>query len=220
MRYIVGVDEAGCGALAGPLIVCAVAFHVDAERVTTTWRGVRGDKVLTVGDSKGIKDPAHRLALGEAVKAASPALAAIERTSADIDARLLGVVLPEAILLAASRCLERLKSMDPSLAPSDVIVLIDGDLEKPDLPCHVRCIPDGDKIEWQIGAASIIAKATHDRRIEELSREYPNWNFDKSRCYPTKEHRAFLKERGPILVHRKSYRPVRDLLPRAIGIEE
>lgn len=220
MKYIVGVDEAGCGALAGPLVVCAVAFPAEAPRVTTTWKGVRGDKTLTAGDSKGIKDPLHRAALEEAVKAVSPAFAVIERSSADIDARLLSVVFPEAIMLAASRCLERLKSIDPSLLPSDVLVLIDGDIEKPELPCHVRCIPDGDKIEWQIGAASIIAKATHDRRIEELHKEYPNWNFDKSRCYPTKEHKAFLVERGPIGIHRKSYRPVRELLPRAIGIEE
>lgn len=220
MKYIVGVDESGCGALAGPIVVCAVAFPVDAQRVTTTWKGVRGDKTLTAGDSKGIKDPAHRAALEEAVKLASPAYAVIERSSAEIDARLLHVVFPEAIMLAASRCLERLKSIDTTLLASDVLVLVDGDVEKPDLPCHVRCIPDGDKIEWQIGAASILAKATHDRRIDELHKEYPNWGFDRSRCYPTKEHKAFLVERGPIPVHRKSYRPVRELLPRAIGIEE
>lgn len=219
-KWIVGVDEAGCGALVGPLVVCAAAFPVDAVRVSTTWKGVRGDKTLVAGDSKGVKDPAHRAALEAAIKTACPAIAVIERTSADIDARLLGSVFAEAILLAASRCLERLKTIDPTLQADDVEVLIDGDVERPRLPCKVICIPDGDKVDWRIGAASIVAKATHDRRIEELHKEYPRWGFDRSRGYPTKEHKALLAERGPISAHRKSFRPVRDVMPRAVGIEE
>jgi ribonuclease HII len=219
-KWIVGIDEAGCGALAGPLVVCAAAFLSTTERVSAVWRGVRGDKTLFAGDSKSIKDPAHRAALEAAIKAASPAIAVIERTSAEIDARLLGYVFPEAIQLAAARCLERLKSIDPTLSASDVEVLVDGDVERPNLPCPIFCIPDGDKSDWRIGAASIVAKATHDRRIEELHREYPRWGFDRSRGYPTKEHKALLVERGPIPAHRKSFRPVREAMPRAVGIEE
>jgi ribonuclease HII len=220
VKWIVGIDEAGCGALAGPLVVCAAAFPANAPRVTAIWKGVRGDKELVAGDSKSIKDPAHRSVLEAAIKAASPAVAVIERTSADIDARLLGYVFPEAIQLAASRCLERLKTIDPSLSAADIEVLVDGDVERPNLPCPVFCIPDGDKSDWRIGAASVVAKATHDRRIEELHKEYPRWGFDRSRGYPTKEHKALLVERGPIPAHRKSFRPVRDVMPRAIGIED
>ena len=220
MKYIVGVDDCGGGALCGPFIVCAAAFHVDTLRVSITWKGIHGDKTLTAGDSKGIKDPGHRAVLEEAIKCASPAIAVIERSSADIDARLFGTVFPEAIALAALRCLEHLKMTDPSLQPDDVLVLIDGDVQRPELPCPVRCIPGGDKTDWHIGAASIVAKATHDRRIDALHAEYPNWGFDRSRGYPTKEHKAFLAERGPILIHRKTYRPVRDVMPKPIGIEE
>ena len=219
-KYVVGVDEAGCGALVGPLVVCATAFRDDATRVQTIWHGVRGDKLLVAGDSKAVKDPAHRAALESAIREASLAVTVIERSSADIDARLLGSVFPEAILLAASRCLERLKVVDPSLTPADVLVLIDGDVTRPNLPCRVECVPDGDKIDWRIGAASIVAKATHDRRIDELHAEYPRWGFDKSRGYPTKEHKALLAARGPTAAHRKSYRPVREAMPRAMGIEE
>jgi len=219
-RYVVGVDESGCGALAGPLVVVAVAFPVDAERVSSMWKGVYADKTLVAGDSKGIKNPAHRAALSIAVQATCSAVVIIEKSSAEIDARLLGTVFPEAIKLAASRCLERLKTQDPSLEPEDFLVLIDGDLQRPDLPCQVRCIPDGDKLDWHNGAASIVAKATHDKRIEELHKEYPNWGFDKSRGYPTKEHKALLAKRGPIMAHRKSYKPVMAAMPRAQGIED
>ncbi len=219
-KWIVGVDEAGCGALAGPLVVCAAAFPADMPRITTVWKGVRGDKILLAGDSKSIKDPAHREALDNAIRASNAVIAVIERSSADIDARLLGTVFPEAIQLAAARCLERLKTIDPSLTATDIEVLVDGDVQKPHLPCPVFCIPDGDKCDWRIGAASIVAKATHDKRIEELHKEYPRWGFDRSRGYPTKEHKALLAERGPIPAHRKSFRPVREVMPRAVGIEE
>jgi len=220
LRYVVGVDESGCGALAGPLVVVAVAFAVDAERVTSMWKGVYADKTLVAGDSKGIKNPAHRAALSIAVQATCAAVVVIEKTSAEIDARLLGTVFPEAIKLAAARCIERLKALDPTLEREDFLVLIDGDLQKPDLPCPVKCIPHGDVLDWHIGAASIVAKATHDKRIEELHREYPNWGFDKSRGYPTREHKAFLNARGPTVAHRKSYRPVAAAMPRAQGIED
>jgi ribonuclease HII len=219
-RYVIGVDEAGCGALCGPLIVVAVAFPADAERVSSMWKGVYADKTLMAGDSKGIKNPAHREALSIAVHATCSALVVIERTSAEIDQRLLGTVFPEAIKLAASRCLERLKTMDPSLEPEDCLVLVDGDVERPALPCPVRCIPDGDKLDWRIGAASIVAKATHDKRIDELHKEFPRWGFDRSRGYPTREHKALLVKRGPTTAHRKTYRPVREAVPKAQGIED
>jgi ribonuclease HII len=219
-KYVIGVDESGCGALAGPLIVVAVAFPIDATRVTAMWTGVYADKTLMAGDSKGIKNPAHREALSIAVQATCSVVVVIEKSAAEIDKRLFGTVFPEAIKLAASRCLERLKTLDPTLEPENFLVKIDGDLERPALPCQVQCIANGDKTDWRIGAASIVAKATHDKRIDELHKEYPNWGFDKSRGYPTREHKALLIKRGPTLAHRKSFRPVQAAMPRAQGMEE
>lgn len=220
IRYVVGIDESGCGALAGPLIVCAVAFPAEMDRVTTMWKGVHADKQLTVGDSKGIKNPAHRAALAIAIRATCSSISIIERTAAEIDKRLFGVVFPEAIALAAARCIEKLKSADPALAPADIQVLIDGELQRPDLPCPVRCIADGDKIDWRIGAASVVAKATHDERIEQIHASNPRWEFDQHRGYPTRKHKELLARRGPLDVHRKSFRPVQAAMPRARGVEE
>lgn len=219
-KYVIGVDEAGCGALAGPLIVCAVAFPADADRVTAMWKGIHSDKTLMAGDSKGIKNPAHRAALAIAIKATCSSIAVIERTSAEIDKRLLGSVFPEAIALAAARCIEKLRSAEPGLSPSDISVLIDGDLQRPDLPCPVTCIPDGDKTDWRIGAASIVAKSTHDERIDQIHATYPRWEFDQHRGYPTKKHKQLLSKNGPLDVHRKSFKPVLAVMPRARGVEE
>lgn len=219
-RYVIGVDEAGAGAIAGSLVVVAVAFAEDADRVITMWKGVHEDKALQAGDSKGVKNPAHRAALAVAIKATCASIAIIERTAAEIDKRLYGTVFPEAIALAAARCIERLKAADPRIVPEDVLVLIDGELERPNIACPVRLIPDGDKLDWRIGAASIIAKATHDERVEELHRAFPQWGFDQHRGYPTKKHKELLRKRGPIEPHRKSFKPVLAVMPRARGIEE
>lgn len=219
-KYVVGVDEAGCGALAGPFIVVATAFAVDAERVSVTWKGVRSDKTLVAGDSKGIKDAAQRAVLAEAIRKAAVAVAMIERQPSEIDARLFGVVFPEAIRLAASRCVEALTVLEPTLAPSDILVLVDGDVERPNIPCPVQCIADGDKLDWRIGAASVLAKTRHDFWVNELHETYPKWGFDSHRGYPTKAHKELLTKKGPTEAHRKTFRPVRDVMPRAKGIEE
>lgn len=219
-KYVVGVDESGCGALAGPLVVVAAAFPVDAECVTVIWKGARVDKTLKAGDSKGIKDAAQRALLADAIRRASTSIAVIERSAAEIDARLFGVVFPEAIRLAASRCVESLTIADPALTPADFLVLVDGDVARPDMPCPVRCIPDGDKFDWRIGAASIVAKVRHDACIDKLHDAYPRWGFDSHRGYPTKAHKELLAKKGPTDAHRKSFRPVMASMPRAKGIED
>lgn len=219
LKYVIGIDESGCGALVGPLVVCAVAFAVDQPQVTVPWRGVRGEQLLRAGDSKVFKDADKRAALEAAVRAEARACAVIERTSAEIDARLFGVVFPEAIHLAALRCLESLKVVDPALVAAHVVVRIDGDLARPALPCAVECLPGGDKLDWRIGAASLVARALCDRRLDALHAEYPRWGFDRSRGYPTREHKQLLAERGPTQAHRRSFRPVRELLPQPRGIE-
>ena len=220
MKYTIGIDESGCGALIGPLVVCAVAFAEGTSRVSVVWKGVHRDKTLQAGDSKGIKNPAHRDALAIAVRTSCASIMTVERTAAEIDQRLLGTVFPETIKLAAVRCLEQLKTFDPSVTAEDISILIDGDVPKPDLPCSVRCIPDGDKTDWRIGAASIVARVVCDQRIDAIHAEYPRWNFDKSRGYPTAEHKTFLTQRGPLPVHRKTFAPVRNAMPRAVGIED
>jgi ribonuclease HII len=219
-RYIVGVDESGCGTLAGPLVVCAVAFPVTMQRVEVEWRGVRSNKMLVAGDSKTVKDQAQRSALARMITDTATSMAVIERTASEIDARLFGTVFPEAVRLAASRCVEQLTVRDPSLQPPNILVIIDGDLERPTMPCPVECIAGADGVDWRVGAASIVARARHDVRMDELHEAYPTWGFDAHRGYPTKGHKELLNKRGPSPVHRRSFRPVMAASPRAKGVEE
>lgn len=219
-RYVVGVDESGCGTLAGPLVVAAVAFPIDMQRIEVEWKGVRGTRMLVAGDSKTIKDQTQRATLASVITSTATSLSVIERTASEIDARLFGTVFPEAIRLAASRAVEQLTVRDPSIRPNDVLVLIDGDLDRPQMPCPVECIAGADGVDWRVGAASIIARARHDVRMDELHQSYPTWGFDAHRGYPTKSHKELLTKRGPSPVHRRSFRPVAATMPRARGIEE
>lgn len=220
VRFVVGVDESGCGTLAGPLVIAAVAFPIDMRRIEVTWKGVRGDRMLVAGDSKTIKDQTQRAALAAVIASTATSMSVIERTAGEIDARLFGTVFPEAVRLAASRSVEQLTVRDPSIRPCDVLVLIDGDLERPSMPCPVECIAGADAVDWRVGAASIIARARHDVRMDELHASYPTWGFDTHRGYPTKGHKELLAKRGPSPVHRRSFRPVAAASPRAKGIEE
>jgi ribonuclease HII len=222
-KYVIGVDEVGCGAIAGPLVVAAVAFRADAPRVTAEWRGVRGVKTLAADDSKKIKAPEQRAVLDAAIRAAATAHAVIERTPSEIDARLLREVFPEALRLAIQRCAERLAMSlgVRGLQKDDLLVLVDGDLERPNVPCPVRMVPGGDALDWRIGAASVVAKACHDRHMARLALEHPSWSFDKHRGYPTAKHLDQLHRDGVLdQVHRKTFTPVRAARGPIPGMEE
>lgn len=215
---IIGVDEAGMGALAGPLVVAATAFLHDAPVVTATYQGVRKDVELRAGDSKGIKKPEHITLLSGAIRRDALACSVLRRSVEEIDANLISRVLPETIRLAVARIMEPLAHRFPS--PRDYLVLLDGELEVPGgIPCEVRPIAQGDKKHWQIGAASILAKESYDGAMLELAARYPAYGFESNKGYPTPDHKKRLKELGPSKAHRKSFRPVQVVRPPMKGLE-
>jgi ribonuclease HII len=220
IQFVIGVDEVGYGALAGPLVVAAAAFRADALRVTAEVPHKKGTLLLAATDSKKIKRQEHRAALEAAIKSAACACAVIERSPREIDEKLIGKTLVEATELAISRCLEKLLMANKDMSARSVIVLVDGEGEEPRVPCPVRMIAGGDASDWRIGASSILAKAAHDEKISLLHARYPEWCFDKSRGYPTPSHRERLREEGPVAgVHRMSYAPVREARGAIAGLE-
>jgi ribonuclease HII len=220
IKYVIGVDEVGYGALAGPLVVAAVAFTATARKVTAEFQDGKKTKILEATDSKKIKRQDHRAVLEAAIKDAAASYAVIERTPKEIDEALVNKALVGATELAISRCLEKLLMANRDLSPRSVIVLVDGEGEEPKVPCPVRMIAGGDASDWRIGASSILAKAAHDEHVLRLHTRHPDWGFDKSRGYPTPGHRERLRTEGPIAgVHRMSYAPVRAARGDLPGLE-
>jgi ribonuclease HII len=102
-----------------------------------------------------------------------------------------------------------------SLSPAPLLALIDGN-RAPALQCEVRTIVQGDRLEPAISAASILAKVTRDRLMEDFHRRFPCYGFDRHKGYPTAEHLRLLLENGPCAIHRKSFAPVRHALQREL----
>ena len=186
---VAGVDEAGRGPWAGPVVAAAVVFDEG---------GPPAPLRAGIDDSKRCS-PARRTALYPAIVAC--ASAAVGTASvAEID----GTNILRASLLAMRRAVARLDRA-PTLA------LVDGN-RAPHLPCPVRTVVGGDRRSLSIAAASIIAKVTRDRLMTRLSGRYPAYGWDRNAGYGTPAHRLALARHGPTPHHRRSFRPVRRLL--------
>jgi ribonuclease HII len=184
---ICGIDEAGRGPLAGPVVAAAVILPVR-----------RRPKAL--GDSKQI-DEALREALFAEIMAHGIVGVGVA-TVAEIDA----LNIRQATLLAMRRAAAAL-STPPSAA------LVDGN-DPPELNCPVEAIIDGDAHVPLIGAASIIAKVTRDRMMVEACARYPGYGFARHKGYGVPEHKAALEALGPCAIHRLTFKPVADVASR------
>jgi ribonuclease HII len=180
---IAGVDEAGRGPLAGPVVVAAVIL--DPAR-----------PIAGLADSKTL-GAARREALDSQIRARARAFSVVEIGVADIDR--LNIL--QATLWGMARALA-------VLTPAPALALIDGNRLPRDLCCSARAIVDGDATEPVIGAASILAKVARDRILCELDAIHPGYGFARHKGYPTPEHFAALERLGPCAAHRRSFAPV------------
>ena len=179
-RYIAGVDEAGRGPIAGPIVAVAVILNGkvngidDSKRLTKRKREVLFDILMNGQHDVGISIVSPK----------------------EIDS--LGI--QEANYKAMLEAILKLKSR-PDL------VLVDG-YHLRGAPCEVWRIIKGDRRSATIGAASIIAKVTRDRIMEEMDKIYPGYGFAKHNGYATKEHLMALERLGPSPIHRLSFAPL------------
>jgi len=183
---IAGVDEAGRGPLAGPVVAAVVIL--DPQRPIA---GLRDSKKLS---------PAKREQLAEQIQERALAYAVGRAAVEEIDR--LNIL--RASLLAMERALQSLH-----IQPGRV--LVDG-VHAPASAWPVETIIKGDDKVPEIAAASILAKVTRDREMLELDREYPQYGFARHKGYPTRVHIEALREFGVSPVHRKSFRPVAENL--------
>lgn len=188
-ELIAGVDEAGRGPLAGPLLCAAVILHPDRP-------------ILGLRDSKQLK-ASEREALRSEILAKARAYAIIEISHSEVDRRNIFQATMEGMRRAVA-----------ALSATPTSALIDGNKVPAGLLCKARAIVKGDQLEACISAASILAKTTRDALMLEFAKKYPGYGFEVHKGYPTPAHLAALHALGACAIHRQSYAPVRKVLLR------
>ena len=180
MQHICGLDEAGRGPLAGPVVAAAVIF-----KPGTLIEKLNDSKKLTAAKREALFDEIILNALAYGIGSA---------TREEIDEHNIH----QATFLAMRRALAKLNRQPDYL-------LLDG-FPLPDAACPQRAIPGGDSRSLTIAAASILAKVTRDKMMFELHQRYPQYGFNRHKGYGTEEHCRALCQHGPCPAHRQSFR--------------
>lgn len=188
---VAGVDEAGRGPLAGPVVAAAVILD-DLKPI----RGINDSKLLT---------PLRREKLYDEIRAKALCCSVAEASVAEIDE----INILQATMLAMRRAVEGLR-----LKPAQV--LVDGN-RLPVINILAQAIVDGDAKVKSIAAASILAKVHRDRLCLELHERHPQYGFDAHKGYATPEHLDALRRHGACEHHRRSFAPVREVIDGGIA---
>jgi ribonuclease HII len=192
-RLVAGIDEAGRGPLAGPVVVAAVVFAPGRTPVN----GLDDSKQLSAE---------RREALYPRIVERALAWHVVFIEVDEIDR----INIFQATLLGMRHALEGV--LRAATDAGTLLARIDGNVVPPGLPCAAEAIVGGDASDRAIMAASILAKVARDRHMRELHRRWPEYGFDEHKGYATPAHRAALARFGPCPAHRRSFAPVRELL--------
>ncbi|HUC10559.1 MAG TPA: ribonuclease HII [Stellaceae bacterium] len=188
---VCGIDEAGRGPLAGPVVAAAVIL--DQRRFPRSLRERLDDsKLLTIEERE-----ACWRALGRCVERGVAHIGIGAASAREIDT----INILRAALQAMARAVAALR-ISPELA------LVDGNMPPP-LACPVQTVVGGDGLSFSIAAASVVAKVTRDRAMRALARHYPGYGWETNVGYATREHGAAITRLGPTPHHRRSFAPVR-----------
>ncbi len=181
---IAGVDEAGRGPLAGPVVAGAVILSC-------------GRFKERIDDSKKLSSIQRMRAFGEIISKCRVGVGIVDHTTID------RINIYQATIRAMAIAIDNL-----GLLPDYVIV--DGNVRVP-AKCPVKCIIGGDRKSLSIAAASIVAKVTRDGMMLEYDKEYPQYGFARHKGYPTIFHKLAIRKNGPSPIHRFTYRPVKEI---------
>lgn len=191
-KVIVGLDEAGRGPMAGPLVVGAVIFDKDYYN-----EDINDSKQLSHKKREALYDLIIKNALAYQVEII------------DVD-EVDRLNVYQASKQGMLRAIEHI-SLKPDYALTDAMPL--GDV------IEHQAIIKGDALSMSIGAASILAKVTRDRIMIEYDKQYPQYGFAKHKGYPTRQHKEALKKYGVTPIHRRSFQPVIDVLNEQLTLD-
>jgi len=187
---LVGVDEAGRGPLAGPVVAAAVVFPVDIRRSKT------------IRDSKTLSEPQRTVAAAK-IRTMAFAIGVGAASSREIDR----INIRRATALAMRRALERVLCR---CDPRSIAICIDG-LAMPEIGFDHEALVDGDALCLSISAAGIIAKTVRDRLMTNLDHRHPVYDWVHNKGYGTDGHRTAIDEHGATPHHRRSFMPIAQL---------
>lgn len=187
LHRIAGVDEAGRGPLAGPLVVAAVILDPSQP-------------IAGLGDSKALSQRRRDALFPQILERATACCIRVIEVG-DIDR-----------LNIFHATMHGMREAVRGLAVPATLARIDGNRIPPDLPCPAEAWVGGDARDAAIGAASILAKVTRDRLLLELDARWPQYGFARHKGYGTAEHLTALRQHGPCPEHRRSFAPVQNLM--------
>lgn len=179
-KCVCGIDEAGRGPLAGPVVAAAVVLPKDV-----VIEGVNDSKKISEKKREALIEKIKEVALSYSVASAS--VEEIEKVN-----------ILNATFIAMQRAFDGLQKVNPDFA------LVDGN-RLPDLPVETMAVVKGDSCSESIAAASILAKVSRDRFMRQMAQEYPQYFFEKHKGYGTKLHVEMIKKYGPSPIHRLSF---------------
>ncbi|HZU66021.1 MAG TPA: ribonuclease HII [Ktedonobacteraceae bacterium] len=187
--FIAGLDEAGRGCLAGPVVAAAVILPLEKD-CFSLFAGTRDSKQLTAPERSRLYEIIMQHALTVGIGIGSVEL------------------IDECNILQATKL--AMRTALAQLSPAPQALLLDA-LLLPDIPLVQRSIIHGDALCLSIAAASVIAKVTRDRIMLQMHEQYPEYGFAQHKGYGTEAHLAALREYGATPIHRRSFAPVREL---------
>lgn len=200
LDFVIGIDEVGYGAWAGPVVVCAAVAPARWSHPE-----VRDSKDYG-NDTKVARAVRESLTRNLLIPPIIPYHLILSYSSMEIDEKGLSKARDSLALRAARRCSERYPS---------AYVVMDGNTRPAGMPDRFICMPKADSLVPAVSAASILAKVYRDELMAVLALEYPGYGFERNSGYGTPQHRAGLVRHGVSLVHRQSYRNIRQFMERS-----
>jgi ribonuclease HII len=196
--HIIGLDEAGYGAWAGPVAAGAVCLPPSNPDLLQALAGVRDSKDMTRLQRESLSDKIKHVAITWGIG---------QGTQEEIDSLGLRAATRLALIRALEQAIQRVDGFTPDC------LLVDGLGVKPPIyDCYTQNIKRGDSLSLSIAAASVLAKVWRDAYMMHLDDELPHYGFRQHKGYGTAKHHAALLEHGVSSIHRRSYRPIQQIL--------